>query len=166
MKTVIEFNGQTFTADTAPSSNRGTVLKINTHDFKLGLDDGTVLTVHRTEMAEPEFAVDDVVEIYRDGREYILRPIDAPTAHKRKRAAHEVNKHVFVWVGAMLFGWLGVDRFLRGQPGMGFFKIIGGPYTLFIWNIVDLGIAINKAYFGPYANRRKLTFNDEVEYLH
>ncbi|MBS9336388.1 NINE protein [Fructobacillus papyrifericola] len=35
-----------------------------------------------------------------------------------------MNKHVFVWVGAFLFGLFGVDRFMRGQIGIGILKLV------------------------------------------
>jgi|GEM_PF-20945 len=35
-----------------------------------------------------------------------------------------INKHVFTWVGAFLFGEIGVDRFMRGQIGIGILKLI------------------------------------------
>ena len=32
---------------------------------------------------------------------------------------NKMNKQIFVWIGAFLFGELGVDRFMRGQIGLG-----------------------------------------------
>lgn len=56
-----------------------------------------------------------------------------------------MNKHVFVWLGAFLCGGLGVDRFMRGQTGLGILKLItvGGCG---IWYLIDLCIAAYKAY--------------------
>lgn len=54
-----------------------------------------------------------------------------------------INKNVYTWVGTFLFGAIGVDRFMRGQVGLGILKIItlgvGG-----IWTLVDWIIALTK----------------------
>jgi RNA polymerase subunit RPABC4/transcription elongation factor Spt4 len=53
-----------------------------------------------------------------------------------------INKHLFVWVGTFLFGYLGVDRFLRGQIGLGVLKLLVDWFG--IWFMVDLIIALTK----------------------
>ena len=52
-----------------------------------------------------------------------------------------VGKVVFVVVGAWLFGYLGVDRFMRGQIGLGILKILEPTG---IWCLVDLIVALTK----------------------
>ncbi|CAK1248279.1 TM2 domain [Fructobacillus cardui] len=69
-----------------------------------------------------------------------------------------VNKHVFVWVCNLLCGGLGVDRFIRGQIGLGIFKLLIGSWiTLGIWPLVDFTISIVKSY-GNYADTNEVTF--------
>ena len=105
------------------------------------------------------------LQIYKDGREYILRPITTPATHTRKRPTYEYNKNFFVWFGAFFFGWLAIDRFMRGQIAIGILKIFIGPYTLFIWDLIDWLIAMSKAYGSSYADRSTLTFDKDGNYL-
>lgn len=69
-----------------------------------------------------------------------------------------VNKHVFVWVGNFLFGGLGVDRFLRGQIGLGIVKLLIGWLTLGIWPLVDFIISLTKAYGNSFGNGEDVIF--------
>lgn len=72
-------------------------------------------------------------------------------------AGKTMNKHLFVWLGAFLFGELGVDRFMRGQIGLGILKLItiGG---LGIWYLVDFIIALVKVYGNDFADTEDVTF--------
>ena len=58
-------------------------------------------------------------------------------------ADKQIDKQVFTWVGTFLFGAIGVDRFMRGQVGLGILKIItiGG---FGIWSLFDWIIALTK----------------------
>jgi len=60
-----------------------------------------------------------------------------------------ISKHVFTWVGTFLFGSIGVDRFMRGQVGLGILKIItmGG---VGVWSLVDWIVALTK--LGQYGD--------------
>lgn len=53
-----------------------------------------------------------------------------------------INKHFFVWVGTFLFGYFGVDRFLRGQILFGVLKIFVDWFG--IWTLIDWIIALTK----------------------
>lgn len=70
-----------------------------------------------------------------------------------------INKHLFVWVFAWLLGELGVDRFVRGQIGLGILKLVtvGGCG---IWWLVDWIIALVKAYGSATAGSDDITFVD------
>jgi len=62
---------------------------------------------------------------------------------KKEGADKQIDKQVFTWVGTFLFGAIGVDRFMRGQVGLGILKIItiGG---FGIWSLFDWIIALTK----------------------
>ena len=70
---------------------------------------------------------------------------------------NKMNKHIFVWIGAFLFGELGVDRFMRGQIGLGILKLVtvGG---LGIWAFVDFIIALIKVYGGDFSQSEEVIF--------
>jgi len=54
-----------------------------------------------------------------------------------------INKYVYTWVGTFFFGVLGVNRFMRGQGGLGFLKLITGGLGG-IWLLIDFIIALVK----------------------
>ena len=79
-------------------------------------------------------------------------------------AARAYNKHLFVWVFSFICGMYGVDRFCRGQVALGVFKILtfGG---LGFWYLIDLVIAIVKAYAADYRDMDDLLFDETGRYI-
>ncbi|MGX7776552.1 NINE protein [Streptococcus pluranimalium] len=71
----------------------------------------------------------------------------------------KVNKHIFVWLGNFLFGYLGVDRFMRGQIGLGVAKLLLNWLTLGLWSLIDWIISVVKAY-STYSDVEEITFID------
>ena len=84
---------------------------------------------------------------YRQGA-----PADTFTADRKY-----MNKHVFVWVGNFLFGGLGVDRFMRGQIGLGILKLITAG-ACGVWALIDFIISLTKAYGQAFSADEDIVF--------
>lgn len=76
-----------------------------------------------------------------------------------------VNKHLFVWLGAFLLGGFGVDRFMRGQVGLGLAKFFCNWLTLGIWGLVDWIIAAVKAYGEAFGTSEEIVFDPTGAYI-
>lgn len=148
------------------------ILSINGAEVKIGEDDGKVVT---TPIASLQFAnpkVGDKVDVYRDGKNFIIKRSEESSCGGAD-GERSINKHVFVWIGTFMFGGLGVDRFMRGQVGLGILKlllcsigwitIIGG-LAGWIWTLVDWITGIIKAYGGAYSDTENITFDENGNY--
>lgn len=148
------------------------ILSINGAEVKIGEDDGKVVT---TPIASLQFSnpqIGDKVDVYRDGKNFIVKRTEGASCSSAD-GERSINKHVFVWVGTFMFGGLGVDRFMRGQVGLGIFKLllcsigwitVVGGFAGWIWTLVDWINGIIKAYGGAYGNTENITFDENGNY--
>lgn len=82
-----------------------------------------------------------------------------------ERPARVMNKHIFTWLLSVCFGMYGVDRFFRGQIGLGILKLLtfGG---LGFWYLADAGIAIYKSYASGFHDEENLYFDINGNYFY
>lgn len=149
------------------------ILSINGAEVKIGVEGGKITTVPIASLQFANPQVGDQVEVYQDGKEYIVKKT-ASAGACADGEGKSINKHVFVWVGNFLFGGLGVDRFMRGQTGLGVFKLLLsllgwipfgiGTIAVWIWVLVDWIISMTKAYGSAYRGTENLTFDAEGHY--
>jgi len=86
-------------------------------------------------------------KLQKEGKELIRKA--AAQGHVKAKKEKRINKYVYTWVGTFLFGFFGVDRFMRGQILLGFLKILSDE--LFIWWLIDWIIALTKlGKYGKY----------------
>lgn len=144
------------------------ILKINGNEVKIGTDSGKVATVPIASLTFANPQVGDKVNIYKDGSSFIVKKVGGSSTNASSQSSangvKSINKHVFVWVGNFLFGGLGVDRFMRGQVGLGVCKLLLGWLTLGIWPLVDWIVSLSKAYGGAFGNVEEITFDQNGNY--
>ena len=78
-------------------------------------------------------------------------------------AGKTVDKNLHTWLWCFLLGGLGIDRFMRGQIGLGIVKLITGG-GIGIWAFIDWVIALSKAYGASFKDAQDFTFDASGAY--
>lgn len=137
------------------------IIKMEGDMVAIGTEAGEIINVPLTALNYENPQINDEVTVYQsDDAIIVSRGDDGQAAYISGYQPLErtMNKHVFVWIGGFLFGYLGVDRFLRGQIGIGILKLItAGSFG--IWWLIDFIIALVKAYGGSFPEE-EITFID------
>ena len=143
------------------------IIRIDEEEVIIGTDDNGMEKVALADISYDNPLVGDKVKIFRNGETVIVTkddsvesvtPVQSPV-HSQEFYAKEksVNKHVFAWVCNFLFGCLGVDRFVRGQVGVGILKFLTFG-LLGIWAFIDWIIALVKAYGSAFGREEDVHF--------
>ena len=90
--------------------------------------------------------------------------VSGMTLLAKRSAARRCNKHIFTWVFSFLLGIYGVDRFARGQIGLGLLKMLtfGG---FGFWYLADVVVAALQSYAGTARDQEDLEFDIFGRYI-
>lgn len=147
------------------------IINIADGEITVGKADGTAVKVPAANVKYANPTIGDKVKVFElDGQQIVSKDdaVSSDFTDSINKVANSVNiinaketkmnKHIFVWIGAFLFGNIGVDRFMRGQIGVGICKLLFNWLTLGIWALVDWIIALTKVYGSTYNGTEDVTF--------
>jgi len=145
------------------------VINIEGINALIGKDDGSVIRVPISELGYTDAAaaskiVGQNVDVFQDGDTIHVSFTSNNTNQSNTSVVRSIDKNIFVWVYSFFLCAFGVDRFMRGQVGLGIAKIFIGPCTGGIWYLVDWIIAMQKAYGASFGEDSELTFDAQGNY--
>ena len=153
------------------------IIKIEGDTVFVGTEDNRVAKVPLKSLNYHDPHIGDTVKAYKGENNTVIialeKPAEARTIPQTPMQQPQVqpapmpqspnfnerrcNKHIFVWVCNFLFGGLGVDRFMRGQIGLGIVKLITGGGAG-VWALIDFIISLVKAYGNAYGSEEEVVF--------
>ena len=147
------------------------IIRIDDENVQIGTDDNRILTVPKASLNFDDPQIGDCVTIFQSPEATVVSrdvnrstQIMTPNTPETRNVSAQINtaekrcnKHVFVWVCNFLFGNLGIDRFIRGQIGLGILKLLTvGAFG--IWSMVDFIISLVKAYGNAFNAEEDVIF--------
>jgi len=137
------------------------IVKIDGNIISIDMDNSETEDVYAKSFNYENPQEGDKVNVFTSNNATVVSHAEAENIPQRQQtlAAKEkiMNKHVFIWVGAFLFGAIGVDRFMRGQIGLGLLKLFTAG-IVGLWAIVDFIISLVKVYGNAFHDDKKITF--------
>lgn len=142
------------------------IISIDGDKVKIGSKDGKIVTVPIASIKFANPQVGDKVKVYKDKTSTIVnKDEDVADEESEVTEGTTINKHIFVWVFNFILGGFGVDRFVRGQVGIGVCKLLFGWLTCGIWVFVDWIISMVKAYGSAYGDVEDIVFDTNGDYI-
>ena len=121
------------------------ILAINESTVKVGEDDGSMADLPIASLHFSNPVVGDKVRVFKDGKNVIVKREEATVGSivSTDGDRRKINKIVYIVITFFL-GGLGINRFMRGQIGLGILMLLVGWLTFGIWWLVDFIISLTK----------------------
>ena len=134
----------------APDDKGGDTIDVDIENMEWEVESGGMSNDSEIDYDDYSDEYDDYSQDYNGGEEI--------------RYARKINKHIYTWILSFVLGIYGVDRFCRGQVGLGLLKLMtfGG---MGIWYLVDLVIAAVKSYASENSVYEDLFFDERGHFI-